>query len=166
MVKRGKCGDVIKIGILHDDGEKEERDWPAKNIAEDTDENNEEKKDKKRSKIEADTGSQRMFLCGEEGCEYESKWKGTVKKHEAMVHDIDVTYYLCNVDGCEYKAKTAAGTLKRHKAMVHDTNVTYYCCNDDGCEYKAKQGSTLNRHKKRIHDKKCEGEEDSNTLYM
>ena len=147
---KGKGGEVVKVGIRFDDGEKEVRDWPAKNIAVDNDNNNEEKTEKKRSKIEADAGSPRMFACGEKGCEFESKWKKAVKTHKANVHDIDVTYYLCNVDGCIYKAKTA-GDLRRHKANVHDIDVTYYLCNADGCEYKAKQSSTLIRHQKGIH---------------
>ena len=36
-----------EVVIRFDDGEKEERDWPAKNIAVDNDENNEEEKEKK-----------------------------------------------------------------------------------------------------------------------
>ena len=61
-------------------------------------------KRRRKDTVDKDDGP-RMFICGEEGCEYESKWKHTLKKHKAMIHGIDVTYYLCNVDGCEYKAK-------------------------------------------------------------
>ena len=60
----------------------------------------------------------RTFVCGEDGCEYESKRKAGHKQHKAMIHDIDVTYYLCNADGCEFKAK----------AHIHDIDVTYYLC--------------------------------------
>ena len=38
-------------------------------------------KEKKRSKIEADAGSSRMFVFGERGCEYESKRNAHVKAH-------------------------------------------------------------------------------------
>jgi len=69
------------------------------------------KKDKKRRKEELLGGSlPKRFSCGEEGCDYESRWAQSVKRHKAMVHDIDVTFYLCGVDDCEYKAKTA-GTV-------------------------------------------------------
>ena len=83
-------------------------------------------KDKKRRKGGiGEEGSPRMFICGEEGCDYESKRKDGLKKHKAAEHDIDVTYYLCNVNGCEYKAKEAS-KLKRHKAIIHDIDATYY----------------------------------------
>ena len=72
---------MVKVVIRFDDGEKEERDWPAKDIAVDNDENNDEKKERKRSKIEADAGSPRMFVFGERGCEYESKRNAHVKAH-------------------------------------------------------------------------------------
>ena len=72
---------MVKVVIRFEDGEKEVHDWPAKNIAVDSSESNEEKKDKKRSKIEADAGSSRMFVFGERGCEYESKRNAHVKAH-------------------------------------------------------------------------------------
>ena len=53
-------------------------------------------------------GGVRMFSCGEDGCEFKAKTACNVKRHKAMVHDIDVVYHLCGVDGCEYKAKTAS----------------------------------------------------------
>ena len=62
-----------------------------------------------------------------EDCEYKAKVPGHVKRHEAMVHDIGVTFYLCGVNGCEYKAKTA-GNVKIHKAAVHDIDVIFYLC--------------------------------------
>ena len=123
MIRRGKGGDVVKVGILYDDGEEEECSWPDDDIVLDNGGNNEEKKEKKRERVEEE--SVRMLVCGEEGSEYESKWKSVVKRHKAGIHDIDVTYYLCNADGCEYKAKAAAD-LKRHKAAIHDIDVTYY----------------------------------------
>ena len=142
--------EIVKIIIEYDDGDEEEYDWPDDDIVLDLAvENIEEKKDKRRRKGEGDKGSPRMFICGEEGCEYESKRKDAVKTRKALVHDIDVTYYFCNVDGCEYKAKTAVN-LKRHKALVYDIDVTYYLCNVGGCEYKAKVPGDLNGHKKRI----------------
>jgi len=41
-----------------------------------------------------------------------------VKRHKAMIYDIDVTYYLCNADGCYHKAKVA-GNLNAHKKGIH-----------------------------------------------
>ena len=105
-VTRGKGGEIVKVVIRFDDGAKEERDWPDANIVVDSGANKEEKKDRKRSKREANEGSPRMFVCGEEGCEYESKWKSALKYHKAATHDIDVTYYVCNADGCDTRQKT------------------------------------------------------------
>ena len=63
------------------------------------------------------------------GCDYNARQLGDLKKHKAYVHGIDVTYYLCNADGCEYKAKVA-GSLKQHKANIHDIDVLFYPCNE------------------------------------
>ena len=78
--------------------------------------NKEEKKEEKRSKTVE--GSPKMYSCGEEGCDYKSKWKKVAKSHKANIHDVDVTFYVCDVDGCDYKAKVA-GNLKRHKKGIH-----------------------------------------------
>ena len=165
-ITRGKDGKIIKVVILFDDGIKQEHVWPNKNIAviggtgtagekkekrvrSGTEE--EKKGSGNRREVMVDEGGPKMFKCGEEGCEYETKNSSHLKRHKANIHDIDVTYYLCNVDGCEYKAKSA-GHLKTHKAMIHDIDVTYYLCNADGCEYKAKDASSLKKHKAGIHD--------------
>ena len=79
---------------------------------------NEDNENEKRSKEEINEERPRMFVCGEEGCEFESKWKGHLKRHKAMVHDIDVLYYLCNSDGCEYKAKSSSN-LNQHRKNIH-----------------------------------------------
>ena len=148
---KGGGEEIVKIIIEYDDGDEEEYDWPDGDIVLDLAvENMEEKKEKRRRKGEVDKGSPRMFICGEEGCEYESKRKDHVKLHKAMVHDIDATYYFCSVDGCEYKAKDAK-SVRTHKSAIHDIDVTYYVCNADGCEYKAEQSSNLIKHQKRIH---------------
>ena len=121
-ITRGKDGKIIKVVIRFDDDIKEEHAWPNKNIAViDSTGNTEEKKEKrirsakeedkkevpggKRRKVMVDEGGPKMFKCGEEGCEYESKKLGNLKRHKAAIPDIDLTYYLCDVEGCEYKAK-------------------------------------------------------------
>ena len=92
-----------------------------------------------------------QYHCNVNGCEFKSKRASHLKRHKAVNHDIDATYYLCNVDGCEYKTKDPSN-LKRHKAMIHDIDVTYYLCDGYGCEYKAKKASHLRTHKAAIHD--------------
>ena len=76
------------------------------------------KEDKKRRTGKTAAENPKITSCGEEGCNYESKWATTVKRHKAMVHDIDVTFYLCGVNECQYKAKHA-GSVKRHKTTIH-----------------------------------------------
>ena len=60
----------------------------------DSGDNEEEKKYKKGGKGGEGGESPRRFICGEDGCEYESKLKKALKTHKANIHDIDVTYYL------------------------------------------------------------------------
>ena len=96
VIRGTKGGDVVvKVGILYDDGDEEVRTWPDIDIlVVDRVENNEEKKDKKKSrKDEVGNGSPRTFICGEGGCEYEGKVSRDLKRHKAAIHDIDLTYY-------------------------------------------------------------------------
>ena len=145
MIRRGKGGNVVKVGILYDDGEEEECSWPDDDIVLDSDGNNEGQKDRKRKKVEG--GALGMFVCGEEGCEYKAKTASTLRRHKAYIHDIDVVYHPCSK--CDYEAKDA-GNLKRHKANVHDIDVVYYPCSE--CDYEAKSANTLKQHKANVHD--------------
>jgi len=164
-VERDKGGNVIKIAVEYDDGDEEKCRWPDNDIVIVENELVEEKKTKKTKKdgedkrggrkmgkigVEREGGyidgeGTKMFICGEEGCDYKSKWKHALKAHKANIHDLDVTYYLCGVTDCRYKAKTAS-TLKTHEAAVHDIDVTYYLCGVNACEYKAKEASNLKKH--------------------
>ena len=63
-------------------------------------------------------------MCGVGDCDYRAKDLESCKKHQANIHDIDVTFYLCNQEDCEYKTKQCSD-LKRHKSNIHDIDVTY-----------------------------------------
>ena len=56
MIRRDKGGDVVKVGILYDDGDEEECSWPDGNIIVDNSEDAEEKDNdkKKRKRIKDD----------------------------------------------------------------------------------------------------------------
>ena len=77
---------------------------------------------KKGGKIdEIGVDGERVFRCGEDGCDCKTKMVSNVRVHKAMIHDISVTCYLCGgEDGCiDYKAKQAS-TVKFHKAAIHN----------------------------------------------
>ena len=74
------------------------------------------------SKIENE--DEKMLKCGEEGCSYESKWKGNIKKHRANVHKEDENMLKCGEEGCSYESKWK-GNLKKHRANVHNVDVVY-----------------------------------------
>ena len=106
-VVKGRGGAITKIVIAYDtDKGEEEHTWPDKDITligGGGRENTTCKKMKKVSlKDKTDGKNVKMFMCGEEGCEYKAKQVSTLKEHKANVHDIDVTYFLCDVDGCLY----------------------------------------------------------------
>jgi hypothetical protein len=73
--------------------------------------------------------------CGVDGCEYQTKFKSDLKKHQARVHgigDVDAEelrrkqrerisrqpVQRCGVDGCEYETNRKSH-LKTHRACVH-----------------------------------------------
>jgi hypothetical protein len=76
-----------------------------------------------------------MMTCGVNGCEFQTKRKGDIKRHQARVHgigDVDVEeqrrkqreyqarqpVQRCGVDGCEFQTKDRR-TFKEHQARVH-----------------------------------------------
>ncbi len=90
-----------------------------------------------------------IFKC--DLCEYVSKSKGHLKRHQAYKHDIDVIYYYCDVEDCKYKAKSNSG-LKKHKANIHNLDVKWYYCDIQECDSKFKSNGHLTRHKRNVHD--------------
>ena len=89
--------------------------------------------------------------CVIDGSTYTSKKRaGDLKKHEALIHGVDVVYYPCNQEGCEYKSRQGAH-LVTHLAFIHDIGVKWHECDQKGCSYKAKQASNLRTHQAGIH---------------
>ena len=46
--------------------------------------------------------------CTELGCEYRAKKEDTLKRHRAMVHDIDVVWWFCDYEDCKYRTKSSS----------------------------------------------------------
>ena len=53
-------------------------------------------------------------------CDYKCKLRGNLKKHLALVHDINVNWHACSM--CEYKCKLR-DNLKKHLAYKHNIDV-------------------------------------------
>ena len=138
----------MKVGISYDEEHEEECNRPDKDIVfiDSKDKDGKERKKKFRRKDigsglnvmahksdkvekkkgrkidEIDVDGERMFRCGEDGCDYKTKMASSVRVHKAMIHDIGITCYLCGgEDGCDYKAKQASN-VKVHKAAIHNTD--------------------------------------------
>ena len=167
-IKRGKGGGVSKISIQYDDGDEEECSWPEDDIViigrrEVVGENGATSvmngrgdegggKGERNIEVEIEVSEEKgvkMFTCGENGCEYKSKWKHHLKNHKANIHYIDVVFYPCNAKGCIYESRQVSA-LKAHKANIHDIDVVYFSCSK--CDYAAKNAAHLKRHKATIHD--------------
>ena len=78
-----------------------------------------------------------------EKCEYQTVWKGDIKKHNDSKHE--GIRYSCN--NCEYKASFQVN-LKRHHEKEH-IGINYSC---HSCVYKTKDKSRLQEHKKTKHE--------------
>jgi len=84
-------------------------------------------------------------------CPFVCKEKGSMKRHKANMHNIDVRWFECVQPGCNYKTKEAA-SLRKHEAFIHNQKVKWNYCSFEECNYKAKQASSLKTHYKYQHD--------------
>ena len=75
-------------------------------------------------------------------CDYKTKWKSSLKRHEDSVHG--GVRYPC--DQCDHKA-TWKSNLKTHIDCVHG-DVLYPC---DQCDYKSNRKGHVKRHKHSVH---------------
>eukprot|EP00944_MAST-04C_sp_MAST-4C-sp1_P005988 g5988.t1 len=93
----------------------------------------------------------KRHFCDIEGCKKHYSQKGSLKRHKAQDHSIDVVFHKCDFEGCDmqYKRKDS---LKRHKAFVHNIGgVDLHECDFEGCDMQYKQKSSLKRHKAQDH---------------
>ena len=90
-----------------------------------------------------------IYKCDIDGCDFKSKYKASVKKHKANIHNIDVIWYFC--DNCEYKSKSSSH-LKRHKRNKHGMLVIWHWCDIKGCRFKCKEAHNILQHKIYTHD--------------
>ena len=89
--------------------------------------------------------------CDQPDCTGRFKTAGTLKRHKAAIHDLDVTWHACDQSDCTGRFKTA-GELKQHKAHVHNLDVTWHACDHPDCTERFKAAGTLKTHKAHAHD--------------
>ena len=99
--------------------------------------------------ISLDHDGKAWHPCPIAGCLYKAKEKGSIKKHQASVHDIGVNWLECPVAGCGYKAKTA---LNKHLKLAHDQGVKWHECGSAGCGFRTKQKINLEKHGMVVHN--------------
>ena len=79
---------------------------------------NSEEEAGERRKVAGGDGSDKMFACQVEGCNYRAARRDHLKQHMAHKHDAGVVWHHCGINGCTFKAKQS-GHLKLHKKRRH-----------------------------------------------
>lgn len=93
-----------------------------------------------------------IFKCDHPACKFTTKYKKSLPRHKAAVHNINVRYIYCDYPGCDYKTKHDSYAIKIHKMHIHGINKTTFKCDQPGCNYQTIEKCTVNNHKKNYHD--------------
>jgi hypothetical protein len=92
-----------------------------------------------------------VVVCGVEGCQYQSRYKGNLKLHKVALHNIIVgVIHRCDFAGCSF----TSGLTKKiwvHKASVHRIGVILFPCVYPGCGYKGSEKRSLRLHVESNH---------------
>ena len=140
------------VHVLYEDGDKE---WISNDdLDQEGDQlmrHTKEEERREEAKTKKSKGGEATHACEIDGCSYVARRAGTLKRHQAAIHGVDVVFYPCNQEGCDYKSKEG-GALTKHLANVHDIGVQWHECDQKGCSYKAKEVGTLRQHQAAIHD--------------
>ena len=93
-----------------------------------------------------------LFLCEHEVCDYQSRWKNNVSKHQKQVHS-EERPFSCNYTGCSFRCKQK-NTLTNHENRFHLKVKTKGChiCNKRFFWKAYLRAHMLSNHQTDAHD--------------
>ena len=74
-----------------------------------------------------------------------------MRRHQASIHDINVTWYVCEKKGCTYIGKNPT-RLRDHTKRMHGERSKDVKCDVQGCKYKCTSSRLLKLHMLHTHD--------------
>ena len=138
------------LHVLYEDGDKE---WISNDdLDQEGDQLIRHTKGERRKKVKTKKrkAGKANHACDIDGCTYVAKKADHFRKHQVLVHGVDVVFFPCNQDGCDYRS-TIVSSVRRHLAGVHDIGVKWHECDHKGCDYKAKQAGHWRQHQAHVH---------------